>query len=354
MNKTHNNISENDLINYSHQYQFHLQLELFGSLIGKINFYFMSFGLISNTVCIFILSTKYLRKSKFNIYLMILAVVELLFCLTIWTDELCEIACSNCTRLSQYNPTMGITIYFLAFFLDSCAVMITLLISIDRLFAIYHPLKINEFSTRKHIKRVIFFGMLLCFMVRAIEIPLYYAPNRIAACGAIIASIVTVILPAILILIVNTLLFIKLKNYDAIKKISNLRLSFINDTQQSLVRLNEINEDSQDRVLCANYQPMTRTQKSHFVVIITIGIWLLITEIPYNLILWIMSFNEYRVTYSWIQLVSTVFLNSNHCINLFIYIAFHYAFRARLRYFLAILLPKTCLLKVRLQQYYPH
>jgi hypothetical protein len=83
----------------------------------------------------------------------------------------------------------------------------------------------------------------------------------------------------------------------------------------------------------SNKRTMTNAQKSHYIAIIILGIWLLLTATPhYTLYLYYWATKlEFIADHSrlhfTIQAIFSAFFNSNHCINIVIYLIFHKDFR---------------------------
>lgn len=319
MNDTYNQTIENVLTKHNSNI-----------FIGKVNFMLTSFGLIGNTICLMIFSTKELRKSTFNKYLLILAIIELLFCLTVWANESCMIFCHVPKFLIQIDNILAVFIHLLTNLFHTSSIMITLLLSIDRLYAIYQPLKIKDFITRRNIKLSVFIGLLICFVVHVPELPLFLLTNELIyfTYSSIFAVILLATLPALIMLILNTILFIKIIHHDYRRRTRKDNFSIRTRVTKDE---NKIVNETVTMTKIINYQPLTRTQKSHFIVIIIIGMWLILTEIPYNLIIWIMLVTKEYQKYFVLQFITSVLWNSNHCINFFIYICFHNSFRAQLR-----------------------
>ena len=84
---------------------------------------------------------------------------------------------------------------------------------------------------------------------------------------------------------------------------------------------------------CKRTNEISRTQKSHYFVIMFLGLWLVLTSIPYytsttlNNINHKYLFSERRKSFGLFQAIASVFLNSNHCINFFVYYIFDGMFR---------------------------
>ncbi len=87
---------------------------------------------------------------------------------------------------------------------------------------------------------------------------------------------------------------------------------------------------------------MNKNQKSYFLTIIMLSVWLLLTSIPYYALStydWAIALglisDRARIKDMSVQRISSAFFNSNHCINILIYIFFHRSFRAKLLEFAA-------------------
>ena len=85
---------------------------------------------------------------------------------------------------------------------------------------------------------------------------------------------------------------------------------------------------------------MSRTHKAYYFVIILLGLWLILTGIPYYTLNFIfLNYNsnqnvtaienimKERKTLHKIQNIASTFFNSNHCINFFVYMCFDGLFR---------------------------
>lgn len=327
-NNNNNDGDDNELFNLTFDYYY--------NLTAKINFFLMSFGLIANTICILVFSSKRLRKCKFNVYLLILAVIELFYCLIVWLDVFCVVACTNPRLLTEMHRFYYLIIPSLAYTLDAATVIITLLLSIDRLYAIFRPMKIKTFATHTHLKLLVALSLALCFVVEIIAIPIYFLTSEVFyyTYRTIIASCILVILPATIILVLNTILFIKIINHDKLKQNIRLRFTLSKEKRKRIKDKEKAEEEKKLRLPSArinNYHPLNRAQKSHFVVIIMIGLWLLLTEVPFNLLILIIKFGGKYEKFYLMQFASSIFLNSNHCINIFIHIFFHDMFYKRLK-----------------------
>jgi hypothetical protein len=128
------------------------------SSICSINIFFMVFGIIANIISIAAFSQKNLRKRKFNWYLLILAIFELIFCLAVFADNIFMKISEKKIYLHALNKISGIIIDFTVHTTDSYTTVLTVLLSLDRLYAIRKPMKIKQFITNLHAKKLILFS----------------------------------------------------------------------------------------------------------------------------------------------------------------------------------------------------
>ena len=306
------------------------------------------FGIIGNSICICVFIQKNLLVRKFNWYLLILAIAEFFFCLIVFANTIVYAIVPEKWLLDLSLVSCFITEYSINS-IDAFCVFLTLLLSIDRLKAIIDPINSRLFFTNRFPKRITFSSLLILLALKSPEIilaqrrfiddPLQLENNMtscnlsdltpsilpvcrdcdnnnkeafIIICGIILPLLLNII-PTIMILIFNVILLIYVTNYKS--KALNL-LSKKNRKKKQL-----------------NIQ-----QKSHHFTIIIMGVWLLITSAPYytiNTIIRISSLNIFQQNKSFqfseniyvLQAITSLFFNSNHCINILIYVIFHKSFR---------------------------
>jgi hypothetical protein len=113
------------------------------------------------------------------------------------------------------------------------------------------------------------------------------------------------LLPALLMLVMNITLCLLMKKN---KSKNNERL-----------------QKSSNRVT-NNLNRMSKSQKSHCLTIILLGIWQVFTNLNYFVLIKFDRARLLRITHlkhTRLQAVSSVFFNSNHCINILIYLVFY-------------------------------
>lgn len=133
-------------------------------------------------------------------------------------------------------------------------------------------------------------------------------------CNIIIPVLLNLI-PAVLILVLNLILWFFIRNYTMKSKKGN-----------------------KNKPRGTGSSNLSSTQKSHYFTIIILGIWLLVTTVPYylfNLDYWFLVISDREssilTTLKFLirQGISSVFFNFNHCLNIIIYIIFHRDFQRK-------------------------
>ncbi|CAF1055924.1 unnamed protein product [Brachionus calyciflorus] len=372
----------------------HLKVD---KIVARINFCQMLFGVIGNLICIFILMQKTLLNRRFNLYLLILALADFIFCLIVFINY--YIVYTNPSR-ALYDLSK-ITCYFTDYVvssIDAFCVFLTLILSIDRLYAIKRPIKSKMFFTYRFPKRIAASGYLLILLIKSPDLFLsqrqyiiptttlnnltenlklsshknesifnlsigYESSNKfqtstiemsvsnsdqtnkeyclstsmfdssaelkenqsltthivyIIYCNIIFPLIFNVI-PAFIILILNLALWFFMRQYTSViaRRPGDIFKS----------------KNSTSFITHTSRRNITTTQKSHYFTIIILGIWLLLTNIPYYTLFtyhWANSLkliNDTTRLHMTIQAVSSAFFNSNHCINIIIYMIFNRDFR---------------------------
>jgi hypothetical protein len=305
--------------------------------IAKINICVTFFGIIGNFLCIIILFQKKLLCRKFNFYLLLLSFSELFYCMIVIVNSSKFYFDTPRFIFDMSSITCLFTDYLVGA-IDGYCVLLTLVLSVDRLYAIAKPMRSRHFLTSRYPKRVAFFCFILVLIINIPEIVLtqraFYPPKQNASnitdqlmycvnesqsivrkkayiiiCGVLIPVIIN-ILPALTIVLINAVLLKHVYNHSS----NSNRFAIVGKT---------------------NNRNPTVTQKSHYVTIIIIGLWLLITSVPYytlKCIFWLIRLKVYDSADHWpnyerVQGLFSVLFNSNHSINIIIYILFHKCFR---------------------------
>jgi hypothetical protein len=288
-------------------------------VVDIINFFLMLLGIITNSLCICIFTQKSSIKTKFNWYLLTLSISELLFCLIIFSDNFSLIISK--IFLHELNIYSKIILDFVCHTTDSYTIIITLTLSIDRLYAITNPIKIKGFVTNTHPKIIIISSFIILVVIKLPSTAICHLCTSQKVCTifcTLISPIVFNILPALIISILNIVLILKIIKYNKMKPSIK---TFRGGRVYLMTRMN-------------NIQPITKLRKSRYFVIVTIALWLLFTNIPYYALLayqfGLRTYFINVVTTAELQMATSVLFNSNHCINFFIYTCFHDVFRMNL------------------------
>ena len=130
--------------------------------VAILNLIMMLIGIIANGLCVYSYVQKRMRKNKFNWYLLVLAKFELIFCFILFINDLTQLINSKSYYLHELNNYFGVLISSIIRTIDSYLVIITLYLSIDRLYAIRYPIDVKNFITNVHVKNLISIT-LVCF-----------------------------------------------------------------------------------------------------------------------------------------------------------------------------------------------
>ena len=319
---------------------------------------FMILGILDNLISIYAFLHKNLIDNSFNWYLLVLTVFKLVFCLTLFIDYIFKKIYHKHVFLHDLNKYATITIDFIIHTSDSCIALLTVFLSLDRLYSIKYPMKLKNFITNLHAKALvsvaivtlILFIILNTILCEQSDLSKPYVLYCTIAAPTLINTI-----PLVSILILNVLLlketikkyyqkrdsiFVSLhKNSDLQPKTSVTplldhsaarRRSTLKD--QDMRRKSTAKKSIQ---LDINGENITRKSKerlkSHYWVTIILDVWSFLTSTPYYILnshfllfhLNVLSIEKIII----LQIVSSVLFNSNYCINFFIYLGFYGEFR---------------------------
>jgi predicted transposase len=133
-------------------------------LITIINFYSMLFGIFSNLVCICVFVQKTLLKKKINFYLLILAMIDFVFCIILsihyFLLKRMSITLYDFSLISCYMTDYVVST------IDTFGVYLTLVMSVDRFYAITRPIKSKNFFTSRFAKRIILSGYFALLLIK--------------------------------------------------------------------------------------------------------------------------------------------------------------------------------------------
>jgi hypothetical protein len=207
---------------------------------------------------------------------------------------------------------------------------LTLILSIDRLYAIKNPTKIKSFFTNLHSKILLISSYISLLIVKIPGIFFCYENTtknfHLIYCTLISPAVLNVI-PTVIIFIINSLLIYEIVSYY------RMRGKLSKDSEKTKYNL-KVCRNSSMYVRCVNYKPVDRVKRSHYLVIIILAAWSVFTSIPYyafHAFYLLITLNIFTSTDTKalhvVQITSSIFFNSNHCINFFIYLFFYDEFR---------------------------
>jgi hypothetical protein len=346
-----------------------------------LNILLMFIGINGNILNIIAFSNKKMRKHKFNIYFLVSTLFKLIFCLTLLFDYLFSKIYSESIFLHSLHTASEIIIDFIIHISDSFVSILTLFLSLDRLYAILYPLKIKEFITNLYAKSLTIISLLILIVVKITSVILcsiIIDTNIILIICVIITPSVLNIIPLCIIFIINILLVTKLINYNfkdskSVEFLGRASISFfkfklddekLRDSNRNeslelteltlplrkksvnlLVESNEMKRlDSNtsartSRIVSRNVSCVSKNlslqKKSHYVVIIISDVCSILTTIPYyffNFYFFLFKLNCFNIeTLIFIQITSSLLFNSNHCLNFIVYLIFYDDFRGVLK-----------------------
>ena len=309
-------------------------------------------GLIGNIICIIVFTQKRMRSKKMNFFMLISAIFEFIFCLILSIDYSFRFIHPGKIFFHGLHKYIEKITDFLVHTIDSNLIAFTLISSIERLKAIKNP--INVVPTRNQLKiskYSMFYSFLISSFIELASFSLcfkydYISNFQISYC-ILTKPIIFTIIPTLIILAVNTLLIGELvryfKNKSTERQILFTRISSAHrrPTEDELVvrvcRINSGPELSEARILRIKRESNDKPLKDkNAIIIIAISIWIVATTIPYcvsNSLYSLSNFDSFELYLNVESIIkshviTTVFFNSNHCINFFIYLFFSSEFRS--------------------------
>lgn len=211
-------------------------------IVSRLNFLTMLIGLSSNFLCLLVFCNRKLLAKKFYYFLLSRIVIDFLFC---------AIVLINYTVYILVPPNLiydmsYLTCFYIDFIVESLdvfTVLMTFMMSIERLIAVALPLKLREFVTHRFPKQTIATCALVIFAIKSPELFISfreysYDPERsVYFCSPdlsfiqsnvfyviffraykIVLPVVLRILPEVLILILSILLCIRVFSFKNINR----------------------------------------------------------------------------------------------------------------------------------------
>ena len=303
----------------------------FTDIACKVNLALMLVGIIGNVLCIYGFSKKKMRIRKFNWYLLILSIFELLFCIILSVDYLFRLFNKLPKFLHDLNTYTSIIIDFLIHTTDSYIILITLILSVDRLYAIKNPIKIKEFVTNLHSKNLVVISLSVLVVLKLPGVILCHQEwenNTLSIYCTFINPLIFNVIPCLVILILNIVLVFQIIFNQ--KRISNDVTTLVLSKNQ-IFGSSSLSCSSNSTVVLRNSFKISKVQKSHYFFIIAVSFWTFLTSIPYYSLntylflyrLEVLGKNSNIFSIGICQVITAIFFNSNHCLNFFIYKLFH-------------------------------
>ena len=199
-------------------------------LSSRINISLLLNGIFGNILSIYVYLQKKMRKHKFNCYLLLMALFELIFCIILFTDYLFRLFYVKPMFLHDLNVYTNMAIDYSLHLADSYVTTLSLIMSIDRIYAIKNPTELNNFITYVHPKRIALTALftLIIFKIPGI-IVCYHESEMIlmnTLCCTILLPTIFNVLPTVVILMINCSLILKIINYyKNLPKILIIRMS---------------------------------------------------------------------------------------------------------------------------------
>ena len=144
------------------------------AIVSRINLVSMLFGVVGNLICMCVFNNKILLKKRFNWYLLMLALVDFVFCFIVFANYM-VFTLDNAKALYDLSK---FTCYFTDFIVnnvDEYSVYLTLLLSVDRLYAIRRPINIKFFVTYRYQKQLALAGM---SVITLASVPYFFLSQR--------------------------------------------------------------------------------------------------------------------------------------------------------------------------------
>ena len=325
-------------------------LDTFIKDVNNTAFYFnsllLSIGILGNVASFLVFTHQTLRKRKFNWYLLTLTFFEFLFCLIGFIDYIYIKINKKGIFLHDTHQISFMVVDYGIHTSDLCTVILTLLLSIDRLYAIKNPMKIKEFITNLHAKKALAISLLIAVLLKTTSYTfceLNIEKKTIIFYCSIISPMLFHAIPSVIILIVNAMLAKQMCSFNSDNQLdendaNQMELLNVNLSQRS----NTINRTINTIAIRSTYQMRkfscrgkSKTQKSHYIIIFVLSLWFAFTSIPYyifNTYFSLLNLKFFSATFQLksvlrIQMISSVLFNLNHCVHFFVYFSFYSEFR---------------------------
>ena len=241
----------------------HEDVNSFSNTIFAVNFAIIIIGIFGNALSIYAYLQKLLRQLKFNWYLLVLAICELMFCLILAIDYFFCFFHRTRIFLHDLNLLANMTIDYLIHLIDSYVTILTLILSVDRLYAIKNLNELKSFFTNKHAKLLMMISLVSLTILKFPSLIICYM-NVVKSFNIVFCSIISPTLfnmiPTIVILIVNSLLVCEILRYN--KKIERERLSIITRKRSVDIDLKICRKNSHENIELQTHELPQQPQQS--------------------------------------------------------------------------------------------
>ena len=302
-----------------------------------LNMILLIAGTIDNFMTFYVLLHKPFRKRIFNWYLLTLTIFEFIFCFTAFIDFIFLKIFNQESTFNEFQKISFLIIDYVIVTSDTCIGVITILLSMDRLYAIRNPMKLKVFFTNLHAIKTITISIFLIVLLKTLSFT-YCAVDsgskmHILYCS-LVSPLIFNIVPWTFIFILNVLLAKEMCHHNGNSDPNANRSTNVSySTRNTVICINR--NQSVVTVTRSNNREQSTTQRSHYIVIFVSSLWSILTSIPYyclNNYFYIFQLNFFShyfevKTIITSQAISSVFFNLNHCINFLIYLSFYSEFR---------------------------
>jgi hypothetical protein len=249
-----------------------IEMISFQKIACFVNVLIVFIGIIHNSISSIIFLQKKLRKKKFNWYLQVTSTFELLLCVILLVDYLFSFVYIKPIFLHSLNKISRIAIDVTIHTSDSCIGILTLFLSLDRLYAIKEPLLIKEFFTHLHAKSIIIVSSTSLFLIKALDMffceIIIHDDAHIVYC-ALISPLIFNIIPLIIIFVINSLLIFEIIHYYKTHYTLNQTDKIYQSQVLSVkVELRKNTISSNIKQFPNNKNKLSTFQKSHYFVIL--------------------------------------------------------------------------------------
>jgi hypothetical protein len=96
-----------------------IQTSVINQVSSYINLTLFFIGIIENLFCIYAFSRKEIKLIKFNLYLLVSSIFELIFCLILFLDYSFHVCNQDRLFLHQFNKILNVTFDYFVHTIDS-------------------------------------------------------------------------------------------------------------------------------------------------------------------------------------------------------------------------------------------